>query len=141
MHISTPSRYPLATSGTLERCHASVVDQAPTWPDINTRLSQSYPTNCISMRVFSTWYPHATCISRPHRDTHSPRLARWKGVMLVWWTKHQLGPISTRDCPNHTPQTASRCEFSPLGTHMPHAYLDPIEIPTRHVWHVGKVSC
>ena len=48
----------------------------------------------------------ATCRSPPHGDPHSRRLARLHGVMVVWWTKHQLGPKTTRDSPNHTPQDA-----------------------------------
>ncbi|KAH9070908.1 hypothetical protein Ae201684P_003006 [Aphanomyces euteiches] len=204
MHISTPSTYPLVTFGMYQRCHARVVDdQAPTWSEINTRESQAYPQHASRGHFFSTWCPRATCISRPHRHTHSSRLACIKGVMLVWWTtKHQLGPKSTHESPKHTPQHASRghffstwcpratcisrpidiptrhvwhvskvsCScggrpstnlvrnqhtrvpsiphnmplevtFSPLGAHVPHAYLDPIDIPTRHVWHVSKVSC
>ncbi|KAH9094510.1 hypothetical protein Ae201684P_020518, partial [Aphanomyces euteiches] len=69
MHISTPSRYPLVTSGMFERCHAQVVDvQAPTWSEINTRGSQAYPTKCLSMPLFLHLVP--TChmhISTPSR--------------------------------------------------------------------------
>ncbi|KAH9070237.1 hypothetical protein Ae201684P_002603 [Aphanomyces euteiches] len=69
MHISTPSRHPLVTSGMFERCHAQVVDdQAPTWSEIITRESQAYPSKCISMPLFLHLVP--TChmhISTPSR--------------------------------------------------------------------------
>src|SRR3954462_5125820 len=58
------------------------------------------------MHAFSPWHTMATCRPRPRGDTHSPRLARLQGIMVVWWTKHQLGPKTTRDSPNHTPQDA-----------------------------------
>src|SRR3954465_9994624 len=136
VHISTPSRYPLATSGTFERCHGSVVDQAPTWPENNTRMFQPPPTSALFPRPSPSRPPLATCTSRPHRDTHSRRLAHLKGVMVVWWTKHQLGPKTTRECSNHPPQVPSFPARPPLGPHLPRAHLDPIEIPTRDVWHI-----
>src|SRR3954468_6195945 len=59
-----------------------------------------------------------TC--RHHQDAHSPRLARLKGVMVVWWTKHQLGKKTPRDSPKHSPQDAPRlvCGESVRGRHM-----------------------
>src|SRR4051812_10825528 len=169
VHISPTCIRQLATSGTFERCHGSVVDQAPTWPKNNTPYSQTHATRCISTRVwvvcvrrvarahlanmFTSTRPvppvlkvfsqrgalptnlakkqHAilpntrhkvhldscvvsvcatcgTCTSRQHAYAHSPHLARLKGVMVVWWTKHQLGQKTTCHTPTHTLQSASR---------------------------------
>src|SRR3954467_12797566 len=52
VHISPENIRPLATSGTFERCHGSVVDQVPTWPKNNTPYSQTHATRCISTRVW-----------------------------------------------------------------------------------------
>ena len=122
VHISPACIRPLATSGTFVRCHGSVVDQAPTWPEINTRYSQN---TRHKMHLDSSFARvGATCRSRPHGDTHSRRLARLQDVMVVWWTKHQPGPKSTRDTPKHTSQDSPRRDFSRLGTHLPRADLD-----------------
>src|SRR4051812_46287715 len=43
VHISPACIRPLATSGTFERRHGSVVDQAPTWPKKNTPYSKHTP--------------------------------------------------------------------------------------------------
>ncbi|KAH9088386.1 hypothetical protein Ae201684P_003080 [Aphanomyces euteiches] len=89
-----------------------------------TREYPTHATRCISTRVFSPDDPLATCRSRPHEDAHLPRLARLKGVMVVWCTKHQRGPKATREYPTHTPQDASPLVFSRLMTHLPRADLD-----------------
>src|SRR3982751_159796 len=102
-----------------ERCHGSVVDQAPTWPKNNTPYSQTHTTRCISTRVWGVCVRLGT--SRQHADAHSPRLSRLKGVMVVWWTKHQLGQKTTR----HTPQGASRLVCGECACDVWHVHISP----------------
>ena len=80
LQISTPWRYSLATSGTFARCHGSVVDQAPTWPEINTRYSQTHATRCISTRLLLVWVRLADLdpMEIPARDV-------WHVWKASWW--------------------------------------------------------
>ncbi|KAH9071367.1 hypothetical protein Ae201684P_009614 [Aphanomyces euteiches] len=93
------------------------------------KATREYPTHTpqdASPLVFSrlmTHLPRAD-LDRPHEDAHLPRLARLKGVMVVWCTKHQRGPKATREYPTHTPQDASPLVFSRLMTNLPRADLD-----------------
>src|SRR4051812_29992751 len=103
VHISPACIRPLATSGTFERCHGSVVDQAPTWQIGRTPCRQRDDTRGIAVRVRKMCVRLDTCTSRQHAYAHSPRLARLKGVMVVWWTKHQLGKKTTLHFPKKTP--------------------------------------
>src|SRR3954470_24650486 len=74
--------------------------------------------------------------ARQHAYAHSPRLARLKGVMVVWWTKHQLGQKTTCHTPKHTPQGASRLVCGECACDLARAHLVSMHTPTRHVWHV-----
>src|SRR3954463_10981372 len=116
VHISPACIRPLATSGTFERCHGSMVDQALGCGEVCVRLG--------------------TCTSRQHAYAHLPRLARLKGVMVVWWTEHQLGQKTTRHTPKHTPQGASRLVCGECACDLARAHLASMHTPTRHVWHV-----
>src|SRR4051812_20710104 len=58
------------------------------------------PLDSCEVRMRATC---GTCISRQHAYAHSPRLARLKGAMVVWWTKYQLGQKTTHHTPKHTP--------------------------------------
>src|SRR3954463_10950331 len=123
-------------SGTFERCHGSVVEPAPTWPKNNTPYSQTHATRSISTRPGGEGVRLDTCTSRQHAYAHSPCLARLKGVMVVWWTKHQLGQRTTRHTPKHTPQGASRLVRGECACDLTRAHLASMHTPTRHVWHV-----
>src|SRR4051812_33147989 len=85
VHISPACIRPLATSGTFERFHGSVVDQAPTWPKNNTPYSQTHKVHLDSC-VVSVCATCGTRTSRQHALGDERGLARLKGVMVVWWT-------------------------------------------------------
>ena len=85
------------------------------------------------MIIFSLYKSHI-CISRPHWDTHSPRLACLKGVILVWLTKHQLGPKSTCDSPSHTPKLHLDDNFGPSWCLVNHTSMTPFKHARRGEW-------
>src|SRR3954470_6526628 len=126
VHISPTCIRPLATSGTFERCHGSVVAKKQHAILPNTR-HKVHLDSCV-VSVCATC---GTCTSRQHAYVHSPRLARLKGVMVVWWTKHQLGQKTTRHTPKHTPQGASRlvcgeCVCDVWHVHISRACIRPL---------------
>src|SRR3954469_9948967 len=107
----------------------------------NTRHKVHLDSSVVSVRA-----TYGTCTSRQHAYAHSPRLSRLKGVMVVWWTKHQLGQKTTRHTPKHTPQGASRLVCGECACNLPRAHLAIMHTPplatsvTFERWHGSVVN-